>query len=275
MRVTRVGYDEAYKAVGARVLLHAPRDDPYAGYFATALLAKLERGEHGFLHLFLDEIRLLPEVVPTSTEGLPIEGNQGGAEGGIKFHKYAPGLRLITGTTYQTILSAGGASLQILVDKDGKEWGEPDQELFIDATTESAMRRYRFRQELVRMQLRNKLLESCGAVCCLSGRRPNVPQGPSLLTLSHYWPLGHYGPDNLHNTGLMTCMVHQIWENGLVAMLPDWSLVFAPDIPPLFLAEFNGKTCADYPDDPTIWPDPLYLDYHRVNILEKRLRRLN
>ncbi len=245
------------------------------GYFGTALLTKVERGERGFLYLFLEGIQLLPKVVPTSSNGLAVERDLSGSAGETLFHKHAPGLHLITIATYNAILSMGGAAWQTLVGEDAKRFAEPDQDPFIDGMTELALHRYRVRQELIRMDLKNKLLERGGAVCCMSGRRPNVPDGPSLLTLSHYWPLGHRGPDNLHNTGLMTCMVHQIWENGLVTMLPDWGLVFAPDIPPLFLAEFNGRTSAEYPDDPSVWPDPRYLEYHRVNIFEKRLSGLS
>lgn len=274
IRVALVGYETARQAVGGRIILHAPRDDVYAGYFATALLNKVERGERGFLYLFLKGIRFLPKVVPTSVAGLAVETELGSPRGEPQYHRYAPGLHLIKKATYNRILSMGGIAWQTPLGKDAQEIAEPEQEPFIDAVTELTLHRYRVRQELIRMDLKNHLLERCGAVCCLSGRRLNVPDGPSLLTLSHYWPLGHNGPDNLHNTGLMTCMIHQIWENGLVTMLSDWRLVFAPDMPPLFLAEFNGRTAAEFPDDPSVQPDPEYLYYHRTNIFEKRLTNL-
>lgn len=273
--VTQVGYETVRRALGSRIILHAPRDDDiYVGYFATAVLANIERGDRGALFLSLKFIRFFPKVVPTSLAGIAVENELSGPGGAAQFHRFSPGLHLITKATYDSILAMGGIAWHALVGEDTQELAEPEQEPFLDAITELTMHRYRVRQELVRMDLKNQLLERCGAVCCMSGRRPNVPDGPSLLTLSHYWPLGKNGPDNLHNTGLMTCMIHHIWENGLVTMLSDWRLVFAPDIPPSFLAEFNGRTAAEYPDDPTVHPDPRYLAYHRENVFEKRLGEL-
>jgi hypothetical protein len=253
------------------VILRAPRDDINAGYFGIAFLRKVEKGESGFLYLSLEGIAFMPKRVPTSINKQAVEPDLVGAGEEIRFHHYAPGLHLISDETYRAILSMGGLGWRTQKGQADSGMAELGQQLFLDEVTDQALRRYRTRQELVRMGLKNTLLDRCGAVCCMSGRRPNVPDGPSLLTLSHYWPLGMNGPDTLRNTGLMTCMIHQIWENGLVTMLSDWRLVFAPDIPPLFRAEFDGRTSAQFPDDPSVQPHAKYLEYHRVNVFEKRL----
>jgi hypothetical protein len=75
----------------------------------------------------------------------------------------------------------------------------------------------------------------------MSGASFDVPQGFSLLQVSHFWPLGQGGPDTLVNVGLMTPNIHPVYENGLVCIRPDYSLRFAPDIPPGFMAEFRGR----------------------------------
>ncbi len=159
VRAARVGYDIAKQAVGARVILHAPRDDLYAGYFGTALLSKVERGERGLLHLFLVDIQLLPKVVPTSVDGVAVEGNLSGPAGETLFHKHAPGLHLITAATYNVILSMCGAAWQTLVGEDAKNFAEPEQDPFIDEVTELTLHRYRVRQEHIRLDLKNKLQE--------------------------------------------------------------------------------------------------------------------
>jgi hypothetical protein len=271
VRVTHVSYETAQQAVGMHVILRAPRDDINAGYFGIGFLRRAEKGESGFLYLSLEEIVFMPKRVSNTMGKQIIEIDLVGPGEEIAFHHYAPGLRLIGDQAYNAILHMGGLGWRTQEGQADSGMEELKQEPFLDEITDQALRRYRTRQELVRMGLKNTLLDRCGAVCCMSGRRPNVPDGPSLLTLSHYWPLGMNGPDTLRNTGLMTCMIHQIWENGLVTMLSDWRLVFAPDLPPLFKDEFNGRTSAHFPDDPSVQPDPRYLEYHRVNIFERRL----
>jgi hypothetical protein len=275
VRVARVSYETAQQAVGLHVILRAPRDDINAGYFGIAFLRRVEKGESGFLYLFLEEIVFMPKRVSNTVAKQAVQADLAGAGEEITFHHYAAGLHLISDETYDAILRIGGLGWRTQDGEAKSGMAELKQEPFLDEQTDQALRRYRTRQELVRMGLKNTLLDRCGAVCCMSGRRPNVPDGPSLLTLSHYWPLGMNGPDTLRNTGLMTCTIHQIWENGLVTMLSDWRLVFAPDLPPLFRAEFDGRTSAHFPNDPSVQPDPRYLEYHRVNVFEKHLAGLS
>lgn len=71
--------------------------------------------------------------------------------------------------------------------------------------------------------------------------------------------------------GLKTPDIHNIYENGLVAILPSKHILFAPDIPAGMRARFNGRTKAAFPTDPDLCPDPEQLDYHRVNVFEARL----
>ena len=61
IRVALVGYETARQAVGGRIILHAPRDDVYAGYFATALLTKVERGERGLFVPFPERNSVLTQ----------------------------------------------------------------------------------------------------------------------------------------------------------------------------------------------------------------------
>jgi hypothetical protein len=271
VRVTLVSYETAQQAVGMHVVLRAPRDDINAGYFGIAFLRRAEKAESGFVHLSLEEIVFMPKRVSNSVGKQIIGIDLVGPGEEVAFHHYAPGLRLIGDQAYNAVLHMGGLGWRTQKGQADSGMEKLKQEPFLDKATDQALRRYRTRQELVRMGLKNTLLDRCGAVCCMSGLRPNVPDGPSLLTLSHYWPLGMNGPDTLRNRELMTCMIHQIWENVLVTMLSDRRLVFAPDLQPLFRAEFSGRTSAHFPGNPSVQPDPRYLEYHRVNVFEKRL----
>ncbi len=80
LKISSVGYETARQALRVHVIPHAPRDDVFAGYFATAFLTRIEQGEGGFLFLHLAEMQFLPEIVPTSIDGLAVESELADAQ---------------------------------------------------------------------------------------------------------------------------------------------------------------------------------------------------
>ena len=216
---------------------------------------------------------LYQEPVSTSVDGVAREDAPLNGAGMAGFHFYANGLRPISRERFQNIIDAAGQ------ERIARVGFAEDMEL-VDSSDDSSrtaeetiIARWKFEQRRVRARHRAQLIQRLGAYCCMSGASFDVPDGLSLLQVSHYWPLGHDGPDQLTNVGLMTANIHPIYENGLVTVRSDYSLRFAPDIPEGFLAEFRGRTRLSVSGDMTLDPAQANLEYHREEIFIRRLKQ--
>lgn len=263
---------DLYGAIGGKALLHAPRHLIGKGYFGHAEIDNYDRDPEGRgMFVSLDQIVLFAESVSTLENGKPREDAPLDAAGRAAFSFYSRGLRPISLVRFEAILAAGGEGARhrhSTFDEDG-----PAQSAGL-ADGAAEVVRYEQVKRRVRAQMRAELMQYHGAFCCMSGASFNVPGGPSLLQVSHYWPLGHNGPDTLTNAGLMSPIIHPIYENGLATVRSDRSLRFAPDIPPGFRAEFRGRTHLSVSGNLRIDPTEENLAYHREEIFMRRLRRL-
>jgi hypothetical protein len=198
------------------------------------------------MFVFLTKGKLFREPVSTTVNGDAREDAHSGSAGAVEFHFYANGLRPISRERFQDIVDAAG---QNYVARAGFAEDRDPLDTLVDplnVTEETITARRRFEERRVRVRYRAHLIQRLGAYCCMSGASFDVPDGPSLLQVSHYCPLWHGGSDQLTNVGLMTANIHPIYENGLVTIRRDYSLRFAPDIPEGFLAEFRGRTASRF-----------------------------
>ncbi|WEJ33779.1 hypothetical protein [Devosia sp. SD17-2] len=260
-----------YNTIDTKVLLHAPRHTEGKGYFGHAVIVNFEPApDRPAMFVTLAEIVLFAESVSTLERGEPREDAPLDASGRPAFSFYARGLRPISLARFNVIMNEGGTGTRLIPSgfhenrADGPEDNPGRTEA--DAQFELVKRR-------VRARMRSALIHFHGAFCYLSGASFNVPGGPSLLQVSHYWPLGHSGPDTLTNAGLMSPIIHPIYENGLVTVRSDYSMRFAPDIPPGVHDEFRGRKQMAVSGNLAFDPLEEKLGYHREEIFMRRLRR--
>jgi putative restriction endonuclease len=256
------------------VLLHAPRDDKKKGYFADATIEGYEPDPRGhWMFVYLSCVRPYGRSVSTALNGIPRENAPRDDAGVASFHFYSNGFRLITADRFQDIVGAAGLDYETRPDLEETEFTNVTDSALSSVEQDILVRR-KLEERQVRARYRTQLIQRMGAYCCMSGVSFDVPEGPSLLQVSHYWPLGHDGPDRLTNVGLVAPNIHPIYENGLVTVRDDYSLRFAPDIPQGFLAEFRGREQLRVAGDLTLDPAEENLAYHREEIFMRRIKRL-
>lgn len=276
VRCNWAGLADFDACLGKTVLLHGPRDALRKGYYGQAVIVdyhSLPDGRRTLIEIGWAEF--FAESVSTARNGAPREDASFGSSGQAPFSFFATGLRRISLDRYNDILVAagkgpvppGGHLFERTTGWPGAQRAEAlwNPDLMDTAWTMEARRS--------RAYHRSKLIEIYGAFCCMSGASRDVPGGPSLLQVSHYWPLGRGGPDRLTNVGLVMPNVHCIYENGLMTVRSDYSYRFAPDIPPGFRAEFRGHRRLLLSGNSSFDPAEDNLAYHQKEIFERRLRQ--
>lgn len=277
VRCTPRRMSDFHDSLGKPVLLHASRAESAKGYFGQAVIDGYEPDPRGhWMFVSLAHIVLFPKSVSTMVDHRPRENAPLDANGRAAFSFYSNGLRSISRTRFEDIVDASGAE-RLPPTAAGLSETSPSQAEGLSSLAprpaeEHVVELWTIERRRARARHRARLILSTGAFCCMSGASFDIPGGVSLLQVSHFWPLGHHGPDVLTNVGLMTANIHPIYENGLVTVRSDYSLRFAPDIPPGFLAEFRGRTRLSVPGNASLDPAAEYLAYHREEIFTRRLR---
>lgn len=204
------------------------------------------------------------DPVPLTSHGVTVEKHLTSPSGQTRFHALAPGLRAVDHDTFNAIVFRG---------QSGAGFSAEPQRALEEPVT-SALRQWEVTRRRVRLDLRRQCLALYDWRCMLSGRNLDLPEGGSLLAASHFHPLGRGGPDEIRNLGLKSAALHAMYEVGLFTILPNRSILMAPDLTPELRSEFRGRTTAAFPGNENFWPRPDYLDFHRVAIYEDRLKRL-
>lgn len=263
VRAASTSLNTALQVLDGPVVLYQPSNGQAGSYIGTANVVDVHPHlVHRTLTLELAEIDFFETPLPLVSNGIPMEPDLADENGNIQFQRLAPGLRLIERSTYDRLVATRSFLDHLFESSPGSG---PSREGNVQEPRWSLQRRRE------RIKLRQEVLRLYNGQCMLSGDPMTMPEGRSLLEVSHFRSLKHRGPDELSNVGLKTPDIHNIYENGLIAILPSREILFAPDIPVGMRAKYKGRTYADFPAHPDLQPDPEQLNYHRVNVFEARL----
>lgn len=272
VRVAGASFEAAYSCLDERVILYRPSDKRAGGYVGSATIVNVQPYRASSrLMLDLADVDWFDEPVPLQSEGVTVERDLMDSLGNLRFQALAPGLRQITSITLLDILDRGQRPLGN-AESPQAPYSVPHQHPA--GLTNTLEPQWRSVQTRVRQKLRKRCLDLYDWRCMLSGRRLDLSEGGSLLTVSHFHPLGRGGPDDITNVGLKTAALHAMYEPGLFTIQPSGRILFAPDMSSDLQQEFRGRTEADFPGNRQFWPRQEYLHYHRVEIYEARLRKL-
>jgi putative restriction endonuclease len=260
VRLKRIHFEASLEALDSCVLLFAPREDAMAGYYGLATLSGLEPdlAHPGFMFAQLQDFRPFATAVKPSGDGHPFEHEAQGDEGALKWWTYAAGIRFIDETTFAAILAAANPREQSGFDEVVRQFpapDEPDAPILV-----SSLRRTRD------AKLRMAVLPHYGPGCALSRLRLPAMNGREEVEVCHLRALEYGGSDEIRNAMPMARTVHWAFDNGLIGLENDGTVLFAPAAPPVFRALFYGQRRAVFPRDPNAWPDPESLKFHRNEV---------
>lgn len=268
IRVTRRNADDAIAAFDERVILYAPRDHELHGYFASATLVDvhLDLIDTAFMFVEIKNVERFRSIVPTTDEGEPFELGARGREGSMKWWAYSAGLRALTDTERDAILSQSG-----LVFRQGnvsKESGLTEDEIAV-ATANTKAEYILSRRRARNTSLRMEILAKHGPVCALTGVRHVAWDGRNTeVDVCHIIPLGHNGPDQVSNLIPLGKTIHWGFDAGWVSMLRDGTIILSPHADDDFRSRFGRLKRARFPEEVAYWPAAESIEYHRNVIFQ-------
>lgn len=176
-------------------------------------------------------------------------------------------VRIVPDDDFDLILKAGFAPVL-----DGQapelateisEFDEPEVPYERPVVEMTVSRRFRERSFMynVRTAYENK--------CALTGLRLINGGGRPEVQAAHIQPVASDGPDAVRNGLALSGTVHWMFDRGLVSVGDDHRILVAKNRVPEDAARLlNGAGLINLPNDPTLYPNPRYLKFHRDKVFK-------
>jgi putative restriction endonuclease len=176
-------------------------------------------------------------------------------------------VRIVPDADFDLILKAGFAPVldgQAPELKTGaQELDEPDVPFERPIVELTVSRRFRERSFMynVRSAYKNK--------CALTGLRLINGGGRPEVQAAHIQPVASDGPDAVRNGLALSGTVHWMFDRGLVSIADDHKILIAKNhLPEDAVRLLNRSGLINLPDDPTLYPNPRYLKFHRDKVFK-------
>ena len=108
-----------------------------------------------------------------------------------------------------------------------------------------------------------------GNRCALTGLRLINGGGRPEVQAAHIQPVAADGPDAVRNGLALSGTVHWMFDRGLVSIGDDHKILVAKNrVPADAVRLLNGSELINLPNDPTLYPNPRYLKFHRDKVFK-------
>lgn len=103
--------------------------------------------------------------------------------------------------------------------------------------------------------------------CALTGLRMINGGGRAEVEAAHIRPVSENGPDTVRNGIALSGTAHWMFDRGLVSLADNYEVVVSRHVNNRDEVErlLHPSGVALVPDDPSLRPHPVYLDWHRTN----------
>jgi putative restriction endonuclease len=105
--------------------------------------------------------------------------------------------------------------------------------------------------------------------CAMTGLRLINGGGRPEVQAAHIQPVASKGPDSIRNGIALSGTVHWMFDRGLISIGDDYEILVAGShVPEDALRLLNPSRTINLPKDPTVYPNALYLKYHRNQVFK-------
>jgi putative restriction endonuclease len=106
--------------------------------------------------------------------------------------------------------------------------------------------------------------------CAITGLRLINGGGRPEVQAAHIQPVASKGPDSVRNGVALSGTVHWMFDRGLISIDDDYKILVAKNhVPDDATRLLNQNGMINLPKDPTLYPNPHYLKFHRDIIFKK------
>jgi putative restriction endonuclease len=105
--------------------------------------------------------------------------------------------------------------------------------------------------------------------CAFTGLRLINGGGRPEVQAAHIQPVAADGPDSVRNGLALSGTVHWMFDRGLVSIGDDHAILIAKNhLPEDAVRLLNASGTINVPSDPTLAPNPRYLNFHRTKVFK-------
>lgn len=105
--------------------------------------------------------------------------------------------------------------------------------------------------------------------CAVTGLKLINGGGRPEVQAAHIQPVGSNGPDSVRNGLALSGTAHWMFDRGLISIGDDYKILVAESHVPDDAIRFLNKTgLINLPNDPTLYPNAHYLNFHRSRIFK-------
>lgn len=278
----------AAQAVGDWAIFYEGRRGGGRGYYAVQKVERVVPDPADPTHHFalLDPSTLLSfeQRVPyADPDGSPYESRLAGPDGRVQTGGLnTAAVRLIPDRDFARIVSLG-LTPQATADALPRDQRSPDDRLqippglaeppapFGGADTALADRMRLLTNRLLREEsFARQVKTAYHARCAMSGLSLRNGGGRPEVNAAHIRPVASRGPDTVQNGLALSGTLHWMFDRGLVSVDKDHAILVAKGA--LGMEEqarlLTPERRLILPDDPTDWPHPAYLAWHRENVFK-------
>jgi putative restriction endonuclease len=271
----RTYLNQVRSAVGDHIIYYEPRrssaEDSSRGgrqaYFATARIDDVieDNARPDHFYALISNYLDFDRPVPFAEGGEYRERALRKTDGSTNRGAFGRAVRPISDFEFDQILKLGfAAELTPSLDNERPSgFEEPIQEFerpIVELTISRLFRDQAFKR-VVRIAYDNR--------CALTGLRLINGGGRPEVQAAHIMPVASKGPDSVRNGLALSGTVHWMFDRGLVAIDENHRIMTAKSRVPEQMHNLlnkNGKLIV--PKDPSLWPHPHYLKFHRENIFK-------
>lgn len=156
------------------------------------------------------------------------------------------------------------------------EYGDSEADLnlqtFVDAAPEEQKRQ--IAKMLVNRPLRDwafrrAVVTAYKETCAVTGLRMVNGAGKAEVQAAHIRAVANGGPDVVQNGIALSATCHWLFDRHLISLRNDYSLLVAHNrVPSEFQNLFSNQLRRIHlPDDKQLWPQPVYMEWHRERFL--------
>lgn len=250
------------------------------GYVAVARVARIvpDLSDPGFSYAYVSDYLEFDQVVPLH-DGIQyyearLRSVSTPSHIGVALR--GKSVRTISEEEFGAIVLTGFAKTLHAENPHRLEYGISEADLnlqaFVEAVPEQQQRdiaQMLLNRPLRDWTFRRSVLTAYKETCAVTGLRMINGKGKAEVQAAHICAVTHGGPDVVQNGMALSATCHWLFDRHLISLRNDYSLLVAHNRVPSEFQELFSKQldCIHLPDDDHLWPQPVYIEWHRERFL--------
>jgi len=273
----RTYLNQVKQTVGDHIVYYEPRRTTEKlsslggrqSYFGVARVVNVveDKVKADHFYALIEDYLDLDRPVPFADSGQHYESTLRKSDGSTNKGAFGRAVRLIPDAEFDRILKAGFAPIlgQEMPSRSQRQFEISEPNIPFERPVVEMTIARPFREKSFMYNVRNAYENRCA----MTGLRLINGGGRPEVQAAHIQPVAEKGPDSVRNGLALSGTVHWMFDRGLISIGDDYTILVAKDhVPEDALRLLNQSRTLNLPKDMALYPNELYLKFHRDNIFK-------